>query len=475
MAGEPFATIPQVMHDTGVRLDAPHATLWEARATAAVLDLIQKTSQAEDLHTACRTLANELQQYLGLRQVAVGLRRRGQGRCRLAAVSGLPAIDAQSEMSRRLEAAMDSAVLQTGLIAPPIAGPTPASDSAISRNEVDPSGKSLSIPLRTADGAIVGAWTCIGSPQSIDSEANRRFLDLAATSVAGTLQLLERAQGGLARQAVRRVARAAPKARGRPILAGAAIMAATMFVPVPYDLGVQCELQPNVRRFVAAPHAGEFQKSLVKPGDIVVKGQVLARMEGRELRWELAGLTAEEEHARKSRDVNMAAGKTAAAQIDHLEIQRLEVKRQLLERRLANLEIKSPVDGIVVAGDLQRSEGVQVNIGQVLYEVAPLSQMTAELAIPDEDISAASLGMPVTVRLDSLPERRWTGDLARIHPRSVTREKDNVFMGEIPLDNADGAVRPGMEGRATIRTGSRSLGWVLFHRPWNYVTVWLDW
>ena len=57
----------------------------------------------------------------------------------------------------------------------------------------------------------------------------------------------------------------------------------------------------------------------------------------------------------------------------------------------------------------------------------------------------------------------------------VTREKDNVFLGEIPSDNADGALRPGMKGRATIRTGSRSLAWVLFHRPWNYLMTWLDW
>ena len=67
------------------------------------------------------------------------------------------------------------------------------------------------------------------------------------------------------------------------------------------------------------------------------------------------------------------------------------------------------------------------------------------------------------------------GALARIHPRSVTREKDNVFLGEVPLDNADGALRPGMKGRATVRTGPRSLGWVLFHRPWNYLMTWLDW
>ena len=243
----------------------------------------------------------------------------------------------------------------------------------------------------------------------IAGETNLRFLEVAAGSIAGTLQLLEKAEGGPVRRTVRRIARAVPKVRGLAIAATAVIVAAGLCIPVPYDVGVQCELQPDVRRFVAAPHAGEFQKSLVKPGDIVAKGQVLARMDGRELRWELAGVTAEQEHARKSRDVNMAAGKTAAAQIDQLEIQRQEVKRQLLQRRLANLEIKSPVDGIVVAGDLERSEGVPVSVGQVLYEVAPLGQMTAELAITDEEISGVSAGMPVTLRLDSHPERQWSG------------------------------------------------------------------
>jgi len=337
------------------------------------------------------------------------------------------------------------------------------------------SGRSLSIPLRSNDRTIVGVWTCIGSPEVIASEANLRFLEVAASAVAGTLQLLEKADGGLVRQTARRIARAVPKVRGTAIAVAAVIVSVGLYTPVPYDIGAQCELQPDVRRFVAAPHAGEFQKSLVKPGDIVAKGQVLARMEGRESRWELAGIVAEQERAHKSRDVNMAAGKTAAAQIDQLEIRRQEVKRQLLQHRLANLEIKSPVDGIVVAGDLQRSEGVPVNVGQVLYEVAPLGQMTAELAITDEEISGVSPGMPVTLRLDSHPERQWRASLARVHPRSVTREKDNVFLGEIPLDNSDGALRPGMKGRATVHTGSRILGWVLFHRPWNYLMAWLDW
>lgn len=497
MASESVATRLHADRAAGPRLDAPHASAWEARTTAAILDLVQKTSHAEDLPAACRTLANELQQFLGCGQVAMGVRRRGRGRCRVVAVSGLADLDLRSDTPRRLEALMDEAVLHAGPTCQQAPagqhGPSPESCSAgqvsnlpETRQIGNPAeirqfgnlpqgGQSITIPLRRNDQTVVGAWTCIGSPESIASESNRRFLEVAASAVAGTLQLLEKAEGGPVRRAARRIARAAPKVRGLTIVAAAIIVAAGLCIPVPYNVGVQCELQPDVRRFVAAPHAGEFQKSLVKPGDIVARGQVLARMDGRESRWELAGVVAEWERARKSRDVNMAAGKTAAAQVDQLETQRQEVKRQMLERRLASLEIKSPVDGIVVAGDLQRSEGVPVNVGQVLYEVAPLGRMTAELAITDEEISGVSSGMPVTLRLDSHPERQWSGALARIHPRSVTREKDNVFLGEIPLDNADGALRPGMKGRATVRTGPRSVGWVLFHRPWNYLMTWLDW
>ena len=479
MAAKSVTTLPHAGHDTGVRLDARHATVGEARTTAAILDLVQKTSQAADLPAASRILANELQQFLGCGQVAVGLRRRGRGRCRVAAVSGLADLDPRSDMPRRLEAAMDEAVLHAGRTDPQEPGGYHEGHGANlpelrQIGNLPCAGRARSIPLRADDGTV-GVWICLGLPEPVESKTDLRFPDVAASAVAGTLQLLEKADGGPVRQAIRQIARGLPKVRSRVIALAAAVIAAGLCLPVPYNVGVQCELQPNVRRFVAAPHAGELHKSLVKPGDLVAQGQVLACMEGRELRWELAGLVAEQEHARKSRDINMAAGKTAAAQIDQFEFQRQEVKRQLIERRLANLEIKSPVDGIVVAGDLERSEGVPVSVGQVLYEVAPLGQMTAELAIADEDISRVVPGMPVTLRLDSHPERQWSGALTRIHPRSVTREKDNVFLGEFPLENADGALRPGMKGRATIRAGARSLAWVLFHRPWNYLTSWLDW
>ena len=29
---------------------------------------------------------------------------------------------------------------------------------------------------------------------------------------------------------------------------------------------------------------------------------------------------------------------------------------------------------------------------------------------------------------------------------------------------------PGMKGRAKVVTGHRALGWILFHKPWEYLT-----
>ena len=160
--------------------------------------------------------------------------------------------------------------------------------------------------------------------------------------------------------------------------------------------------------------------------------------------------------------------------MDQLEVDRLEVKRKLLENRLQQIEIQSPIDGIVVSRDLERSEGVPVTLGQVLLEVVPLDSMFGELAVPDDEIPHVDAGMSATLRLDAYPDVAWTGSVTSILPRSVTREKDNVFLAEVPLDNRDRTLRPGMKGHARIdaaqnirwdgsfstnRGATSSLGW----------------
>ena len=173
-------------------------------------------------------------------------------------------------------------------------------------------------------------------------------------------------------------------------------------LPLKYRVGCDCQIQPVVRRFVAAPYDGKLEKTLVEPGDEVSENQLLAQLDGRELRWELAGLEAELNRAEKSRDAAMAIDEMAEAQQAGLEVERTQLKMQLLQNRLENLEVRSPLAGIVISGDLKKTEGAPLSVGQVMFEVSPLDRMIVEVEIPEREIlhveagaKSSSASMPI--------------------------------------------------------------------------------
>ena len=88
-----------------------------------------------------------------------------------------------------------------------------------------------------------------------------------------------------------------------------------------YRVPAHCVVQPMIRRYIAAPFAGELDACLAKPGDMVVPGQLLGRMKKENVMSELAAVAAEAERAAKERDVNLAAGKVAAAQMAALDFE----------------------------------------------------------------------------------------------------------------------------------------------------------
>ena len=59
----------------------------------------------------------------------------------------------------------------------------------------------------------------------------------------------------------------------------------------------------------------------------------------------------------------------AEAQQANLEMKRLDMKRQLLAERQQHLQIRSPISGTVVSGDIEKSEGAPLAIGQNLFEI----------------------------------------------------------------------------------------------------------
>ncbi len=260
--------------------------------------------------------------------------------------------------------------------------------------------------------------------------------------------------------------------RSKGIVGLGALAAVAMGVPVPYSVNCDCELQPVTRRFVAAPFEGALERALVEVGDTVGEGEVLARMDGKVVRWELAGNAAEYERAAKERDAHLADQKFGEAQLAKLQMERLSLTTKLLDHRSENLEVRSPIAGIVVSGELKRAEGVRLSMGQTLFEVAPLDRMIVEVEIPESELANVPANTLATIRLEAFPNQRLDGRLKRICPRAELRNKQQVFVGEIELPNEAAQLKPGMRGRVSLEAGQSTLGWRLFHRTWNKVRLW---
>ena len=71
----------------------------------------------------------------------------------------------------------------------------------------------------------------------------------------------------------------------------------------------------------------------------------------------------------------MVERNVAGSQMPELYSHRLRSEADLLMLRRQNLEICSPITGVIVRGDLQRSWGIPMMQGDALFEVAPLEVM----------------------------------------------------------------------------------------------------
>jgi biotin carboxyl carrier protein len=448
----------------------------EVAATAAIVDLAARVQSAAHTTAASQTMCDEANRHLGVLQMAIALTRPGQPGCRLAAVSRGEETISPEKRESYLEAALDECLLRGEVgIWPPPSGAVRHSLATHKQLALRWNAESVvSVPLRTHDGDTVGAWVAIARRPD-QAHATVGFMQAAAPLMGAALRTLQRGERGRMARAWDRFTHAMRHRKGKLVTLSVVLLAAGLCVPLPYAVRGGCEVQPVTLRYVAAPFEARLLHAEVEPGDEVEAGQVLARLDGEEIRWELSGATAEVDRAAKERDGHLAEKEFNAAQVSRLEMARMTAKATVLRQRSEQLDIRSPVAGVVISGDLRKAEGAPLSTGQTLFEIAPLEEMVIEIGIPEEDVGHVAVGQSVEAVLHALPDRTWTGTIERIHPRSELVDQDYVFVAEVKFTNEHGLLRPGMKGRAKVQTAAHPLGWNLFHKAVDQVRFWIGW
>lgn len=246
-------------------------------------------------------------------------------------------------------------------------------------------------------------------------------------------------------------------------------------LPWPHSIQGKVICEPLHRRYVAAPFDSRLLRSFVVVGQQVRKGELLATLDGGELSSQLASVRATLAQAEQRELAALSSGDHSKSGLERLEVEHLRREAELLERRQASLEIRSPIDGVVVIGDLERAEGAPLTVGDNLFEIASLDQLIAEIAVPEQDITFVKNDMRVSIVVDAVPGSRLESTLQRIHLRNEIRDNASVFIAEAELPNNDHLLRPGMNAQASIDAGYRAIGWQLFRRPYNAARQWIGW
>jgi len=233
-------------------------------------------------------------------------------------------------------------------------------------------------------------------------------------------------------------------------------------------------VEGEVQRAVVAPFDGFIQQGLVRAGDRVKKGQVMARLDDRDLRLEEAKGAAEAELADRRLRQAMAKDDAVAVRLAQAESAQAHAELDLVREKLARVILIAPFDGRVVKGDLSQQLGAPVEQGKLLFELAPLDAYRVVLRVDERDILHLREGQSGELLLAGLPGERFRIRVNKVAPVAQAEEGVNAFRVEAAVQGRGERIQPGMEGVGKVLAGERSLLWIWFHRitDWLRYTAW---
>jgi cobalt-zinc-cadmium efflux system membrane fusion protein len=111
--------------------------------------------------------------------------------------------------------------------------------------------------------------------------------------------------------------------------------------------------------------------------------------------------------------------------------------------------LEAPLSGVVVRRSA--TVGRRVDPEDVLLEIVDAAVLWAEIDVPESRLGDVAVGREVVLTFDALLDRSFHGTIASIAPEVDPRTR--TAMARVRLDNADGALRANMYGRAQIAVG----------------------
>ncbi|MGO9404502.1 MAG: HlyD family efflux transporter periplasmic adaptor subunit [Terriglobales bacterium] len=196
----------------------------------------------------------------------------------------------------------------------------------------------------------------------------------------------------------------------------------------------------------------------------------------------LRNLTLDSRLARTQANYSVAADRATSATLGYSdefgsirqERAQLEQQSHLLASEAAQLQINSPISGLVLTPRLGNWLGAYVPAGTELVEIADISSMRARIYMSEHDISKFWVGSEARLLVHGI-FKKWDGQVSGIEPMSsdippgLTETSQykglhppKFYAVDLTVRSHEGRLRPGMVGTARVYGRRRSLagfGW----------------
>jgi HlyD family secretion protein len=252
------------------------------------------------------------------------------------------------------------------------------------------------------------------------------------------------------------------------------------------------QLKPTRTVDVGSEVSGIIDEVLVNYNEKVKAGQVIARINTEKLDAQVAQDKASLQSARAKVDDAKVTEKETEAEYKRMLDARQRSKNQLISQHdvdtakasydravvavtstqasvlqaeatlkldqtsVSKAVIKSPVEGIVLARNVEPGQTIAASLSvTTMFEIAEdLKKMKLQVNIDEADVGQVKEGQPVTFTVDAYPGRKFPGTITQLRFNSSTTNNVVTYLAEISVVNDQFLLRPGMTATATITVQS---------------------
>ena len=236
--------------------------------------------------------------------------------------------------------------------------------------------------------------------------------------------------------------------------------------PVARALAISGSLVAVNQAVVKAKVAVEVRSILIREGDRVSAGQVIAKLDTVDLATRLEQQTgardasrAQYEIAEKNRTTNSSLlekkfisqnafdNVASLSAANRAQLDAAEAQVRLAQKALRDATVVSPIDGIVARKNVQIGE--KTSIDAPLFNIVDLDSIELQAIVPAGEVASLDKGMHATLAVDGMNDRAFEATVSRINPATEPGTRSIVVFLTVP--NPDHVLKSGMFANGRIR------------------------